>query len=448
MNNEIPTRGKWNSNLGFILASVGSAVGLGNIWMFPYVAGTNGGGAWLFIFIICTALISIPLLLCEFTIGFMTKMNPAGAFKALAPCKLWWTNGLISIFISFIILTFYVTVAGWALSYTFKGLKGVFQNGVNFQTMFENHISNPYIPLLWYFIFLFLSVAIVNSGIKKGIEPISKILMPVLFLLLLVMVVRSLTLEGASKGLGFYLIPRFSELSLTGILLAISMSFISIGISLGVMITYGSYLSCSGSIFKGALWITISDLTVAFLSGLIIFPAVFAFGYEPDMGAGLAFITLPNIFASMPGGSIFSVIFFFILSIAALTSIISMLEVIYSFLSDTFKWTRLKISIFIILILTLFSVPVSLSLGALKIEIFGFSLFSFFDDILIKIFLVPLVGLSTAIFAGYVIKPDAIININSEYNLLRYFFYISIRYIIPFVIGSIFLFGLYELFFQ
>lgn len=442
-------RGSWKSSLGFLLAATGSAVGLGNIWRFPYVVGTNGGAAFLIIYLILVAVIGLPLLLAELTVGKHTGKSPVSAFKALAPGTKWWFSGMIFVITGFVILSFYSVVAGWAMSYFFKTVRGLFSAETDFAAVFTGHIESSLTPLIWHLVFMAITIGIICCGIVKGIERSVRVLMPALSLLLVVLVIRSLTLPGSAAGLSFYLKPDFSEISPQTILSAIGQAFYTLSLGMGVMITYASYLSKDSKIPGNALGIIGIDTLIALVAGFIIFPAVFALNLDPSAGAGLAFITLPAVFSQIPGGLFFGSLFFLLLSIAALTSALSLLEVVVSWLIDEHNWSRKKASALMGFFIFLLGIPASLSFGAWSgFTIAGMNFFDFLDFLQESI-LLPLGGLLISIFVGYVWKahrsrkvandPPCGFNIGKWYDIF-------IRFVLPLAIALVMIFGLIDRF--
>lgn len=328
-------RGQFGSKFGFIMAAAGSAVGLGNIWRFPYLTGENGGGAFVFVYLCCVLAIGIPLLFNEIALGRLTGKNPIGAFKDTGSNNFWIIGAILSLCVSFFVTSYYGVIAGWTIGYIYTSLIGV-------ELSFAEFTANPLIVIPLFIAFIGLNLLIVTKDIAKGIEKASKILMPILFVLVFVVIIRSVTLDGAMAGIEYYLIPDFSKINGATFLKALSQCFFSMSIGWGIMITYGSYLSKNESIVKSALWIGLLDTGVALMGGLMIFPAVFAFGMEPNQGPTLVFQILPHIFSEMPGGNIVGAFFFLLLCIAALTSTISMIEVPGSWLIDEKKWSRKK----------------------------------------------------------------------------------------------------------
>lgn len=404
-------RETWGSRFGFIMAAAGSAIGLGNIWKFPYVAGESGGAVFLIFYLISVILIGFSVMLCEYALGRATNLDAIGTFKKLAPGKPWWIIGFLGVISAFVILSFYAVVAGWTMAYIFKiitgSLSGVPSN--QFSQIFVDFISEPVIPLFWQALFMVLTISIVIMGIQGGIEKWSKILMPALFIILILLIIRGLTLDGAMEGVKFYLKPDFSKVNGAVILNALGQAFFSLSLGMGCMITYGSYLSKRENIPFSALNVVGLDTAIAFLAGLAIFPAVFATGMEPDSGPGLVFMILPAVFNKMPLGSFFGIIFFILLGIAALTSSISLLEVVVAFFKDQLGWSRKKATISMGIVAFLLGVPSSLSQGIwshFTIKIPGQEAFIFFDlmDFLASNVLLPFGGMMVCLFITFVWK--------------------------------------------
>lgn len=399
---ETPQRESWGSRVAFVLAAVGSAVGLGNIWRFPYVVGTNGGAAFVVVYLVIVALIGYPLMVTEMTLGRKTHKNPIGAFVDLAPGTPWWVVGGMGVLAGFVILSFYSVVAGWAIAYFFKTLTGTLPAGTDFVEAFVSHISHPVTPLIWHAVFMLITLGIISAGVVKGIERSVKVLMPALFVLLLILVFRSLTLPGAGAGIAFYLAPQFSHLTAQSLLTAVGQSFFTLSLGMGCMITYGSYMSDREDVPENAAWVVGLDTAVALLAGFAIFPAVFALGFEPDMGSGLAFITLPAVFAEMPAGILFGSLFFLLLTVAAVTSAISLLEVVVAWLVDELNMDRKKASLSMGVLIFFLGIPASLSEGLMADVVFLDTNFFGFLEFLTDFVLLPGGGLLTAIFAGHV----------------------------------------------
>jgi NSS family neurotransmitter:Na+ symporter len=362
-----PVRAKWGSRFGFILAAAGSAIGLGNIWRFPYVVGENGGAAFVFIYLAFVFLIGAPVMLGELSLGRNTNRNPVGAFDALAPWSWWKLVGLLGVVTGVGILSFYGVIAGWTLGYFIKTLSGTFADTMTAEqstAMFEGFVANWQLGVGLLTLFLALTAVIVWRGVSHGIELMSKILMPMLFLLLVVLAFRSVTLSGAEEGIKFYLTPDFSKLQPQTIPTALGQALFSLSLGMGAMITYGSYIRKKDNLASSAGIVCLFDTAIALLAGLIIFPALFHSGLDPAGGAGLVFQVLPTLFSTLPAGQLFGAAFFLLLTIAALTSTISLLEVPVSYLIDEWRWTRGKAVILTTLLTLLIGLPSALGNGA------------------------------------------------------------------------------------
>ena len=370
MTEDPSARGAWSSQIGFILAAAGSAIGLGNIWRFPTVVGENGGAAFLFIYLMCVLLVGVPVMIAELTIGRKSKSNPVGAFQTLAPGTAWrWVEGL-GVLTGLVILSFYSVVAGWTLRYVWLAVTGTF-SGVDAHTVssiFTDFIATGPLVTVHHLVFIAITVWIVAGGIQGGIERASKILMPVLLLLLAFLVVRAVTLPGAMRGIAFYLHPDFSKVDFGVILSALGQAFFSLSLGMGAMITYGSYLSRRENLITSAVYVSLADSLIAVLAGFAIFPALFSVpGLSPDAGPGLIFTVLPNIFNAIFLGSIFGAFFFVLLTIAALTSSISLLEVAVAFLIDERRWKRKNAAICAGSLAFLLGIPSALSTGSVPL---------------------------------------------------------------------------------
>ncbi|MGQ9618558.1 MAG: sodium-dependent transporter [Candidatus Aminicenantia bacterium] len=361
-------RGTWGSKLKFVLAAAGSAVGLGNVWRFPTYTGLHGGAAFVLFYIIAVCLVGIPLIIAELTIGRHTQKNPVGAFRAIVPKSGWVIIGFFGILTGIFILSYYSVIAGWVIGYIFLTASGTFKGEEELiSRIFQNVTSNPYISIILLFITIAITTYIISKGVQKGIESWTRVLMPILFLILVGLAIRSLTLPGAAKGINFYLSPDFSKIDSSVIFSAIGQAFFSLSLGMGAMLTYGSYLSKKEDIFSSSIWVAFVDTGVAFTAGLVIFPALFTIpGLSPAEGPSLVFKVLPYIFARIPGGLIFGTAFFVLLTIAAITSTISLLEVPTAYFVDEKKWARWKGAIFIGLLSFLLGIPSALSFGAVK----------------------------------------------------------------------------------
>lgn len=363
------TRDTWGSKAAFVLAAAGSAIGLGNIWGFPTVAGQNGGAAFLAIYLVCVALIGAPVMLAELVVGRKTRLNPVGAFKKLAPRSAWVVVGGLGVLTGMVILSFYTVIAGWTLAYLLKTISGAFTAGADTEAIWHHVSGDPGPAIGWHFVFMVLTVIVVLGGVRKGIERWTKILMPVLFLLLVLLAIRAVTLDGAGTGLEFYLKPDFSKVTAPVVLAAMGQAFFSLSLGMGAMITYGSYVSNKDDLVSSAGWVVGCDTLIAIMAGLIIFPTLFSAGLEPGAGGpGMVFVVLPNLFASMPpaplGGIVFGSGFFLLLVIAALTSSVSLLEVCASWLIDEHGVSRTKAAIVLGAIAFVIGIPSALANGA------------------------------------------------------------------------------------
>jgi NSS family neurotransmitter:Na+ symporter len=362
-----PARGAWKSRAGFILAAAGSAIGLGNIWRFPYVVGENGGAAFVVIYLAFVFLIGAPVMIAELTLGRRTQRNPVGAFAAIAPGSIWQFVGLLGVITGVGILSFYGVVAGWTFGYFLKTLGGAFNQTMTAEqsaAVFTGFVSNWVVACGLLLIFLLLTALIVWRGVSDGIEFMSKILMPVLLILLVILAARSVTLSGAGPGLRFYLAPDFSKITPQTFPTALGQAFFSLSLGMGAMITYGSYIGKDDNLVSAAGLVCLFDTLIALLAGLIIFPALFHAGLNPASGVGLVFQVLPPLFATLPAGEFFGAAFFLLLTIAALTSTISLLEVPVSYLIDEWKWARHKAVIVTTLGTLLLGLPSALAFGA------------------------------------------------------------------------------------
>jgi NSS family neurotransmitter:Na+ symporter len=337
-------RGTWNSKLGFVLAASGSAIGLGNIWRFPYSAGENGGGAFVLLYLVFVFAIGVPVIWAELAVGRTTRRNPVGAFKALVPKSAWPIVGGLGVLTGFGILAFYSVVAGWTLSYLWSALSGDFNVVMDAEAsgaLFTGLIGG-WLPIVLAAGFLLLTILVVQGGVSGGIERVSKILMPILLVLLVFLAVRSATLPGGGAGLAYLFVPNFSALTGGAVLDALGQALFSLSLGMGAMITYGSYFPKTENLPQAGATVAFFDTMIALLAGVMIFPALFAAGVEPGTGPGLVFVVLPTIFESLPAGGFFAIAFYLLLSIAALTSTISLLEVVVAYFVDEKKWTRPK----------------------------------------------------------------------------------------------------------
>jgi len=359
-------RGNFGSSIGFVLAGAGSAIGLGNIWRFPYTAGENGGGAFLVVYLVFVVLIGLPVLLAELAMGRASQRNPVGAFKVLFPSRLWPLVGGMGVFTGFAILAFYSVVAGWTLGYLYEAATGVLSSGLTPEqsgALFEAIIGHPGIAIILTAMFLLLTVLVVRGGVHKGIERATTILMPLFFLLLVALAIRALTLPGAGQGVSFLFHADFSKITPKVAAAALGQALFSLSLGMGAMMTYGSYLPRRSNLVAAGASIAVFDTLIAILAGLIIFPALFSVGADPARGAGLVFVVLPTIFDNLPAGTLFAIAFYALLAIAALTSTISLLEVVTAYFVDERKWSRERAVWTIGIACFLLAIPSALSQG-------------------------------------------------------------------------------------
>ena len=448
MTNHRSPRAQFSSKFGLIAAAAGSAIGLGNIWKFPYITGVYGGAAFLFVYLAFIMAIGLPVMLSELIIGRKSRRNAFGAFKKLAPGSPWMIIGSFGVAAAFLILSFYGVVAGWSIKYIIFSLTNHFHNSSpdEIANAFNTFIANPLDPLIYQMIFMFLTGGIVIIGVQKGIERYSKILMPVLLAIIIILDIRAVTLKGAGEGLHFLFNPDFSKLSFEGVLSALGHAFFSLSLGMGTLITYGSYVSKKDNLVNTAVQVTVADTAIAILAGIAIFPAVFAFNIEPGQGVGLIFITLPNVFMQMPGGHIFSVLFFILLTIAALTSAISILEVVVAYFTEELKIKRQISTVFATALITLLGIICSLSLGIFSdIEIAHRNIFDFLDHISANI-LLPLGGMFIALFMGWVFGKYKVFREVAHGGKLKGWFLrtfmILVKFVAPIAIFIVFLQGL------
>jgi NSS family neurotransmitter:Na+ symporter len=439
-------REQWGSKIGFIMAAAGSAVGLGNIWKFPYTAGENGGGAFVFIYLIFIILIGFSIMLTEFALGRRSQLAAVGAFKSVD--KKWTFVGIIGVLSGFLIMGFYPVVGGWALAYIFKVTGGLLNSPDLIGSTFGEFITNPTIPLMWMVAYLGINIFIVSKGISSGIEKAGKILMPVLFGILLLIAIKGLTLPNAIDGVKFLFQPDFSKVTSKVVLAALGQAFFSLSLGMGCMITYGSYLDKKVNLVSTTGIITAMDTGVALLAGLAMFPAMFAFGIAPTEGPGLVFVVVPSLFAAMGGiGTVFATLFFIALTVAALTSSVSLLEVVVSYLIDEKKQPRKKAVLIASSIMAALCIISSLSLGGLGPKLFGKGAFDVFDLLTDKIYL-AIGGMLISIFAGWKIKKEDLFKEITNGGTLNYAFlniwYVLIKYIIPVVILVVAINGILE----
>lgn len=441
-------RAQFATRMGVIAATVGSAVGLGNIWRFPYEAGEHGGGAFLVLYIVCVMLLGIPVMIAEFVIGRSTHRNALSALQMLKPgSKFHWVS-YVGIMASLMILSFYSVVAGWIVEYLFQSISGGLSGHTaqEYSEMFGAFTANPYRSVLWTMLFLLINFLVLRRGIEKGIERLSNIMMPILFLILIVFCVNSVLLPNSSAGLSFLFNPDFSKLTPKVVLGALGQAFFSLSLGLTCLLTYASYFSDKTPIVRSATIVAVLDTVVAILSGIIIFPAVFSFGLEPAAGPKLVFEILPGIFQQMPGGYFWAVAFFLLLFFASITSTISMSEISIAYFVEVRKMSRNNATLANTLIALVFGMLCALSFGVLSdFRLFGMTLFELFDYVSSNV-LLPIGGVMLAVFVGWIVDRKVVDEQLTDYGTrritLKHPIYFCIRYVAPICITLIFLYGL------
>jgi len=399
LQHEIDQKSERFSTTGFIIAAIGSSVGLGNMWKFPYITGENGGAAFFFLFIVCLIVIGLPVLLAELAIGRSARGSAASSFERAGGGSFWKSAGILQVVAPTLILTFYIIVAGWTLYYSVIAFNGNLFSGIAFDQQFSQ-FTDGFTSIYWQFAAMVISAFVVILGVAKGIERFNKIIIPCLIALLILLMIRSVTLPGASSGVSFFLSPDFSQLTAESAIVALGHAFFSLSLGMGIMLTYGSYVRKEQSLGTATVAIALGDLIYAFIAGLIIFPTTFSFGIAPDQGPSLVFIALPAAFSAMPFGTVIAGLFFVLLAFAALTSAVSLLEVPVSYIMERLKWTRTKSVIMISIIIFVLGIPSALSFGFPQLTFGGKSFFDWVDFVTANIML-PLGGLASIIFAGF-----------------------------------------------
>jgi len=438
-------RGSFSGGLGFVFAAAGSAVGLGNLWRFPYLAAQYGGGIFLLVYLILAVTFGFALLTAEIAIGRKTKLSPVLAYKKLN--KKFSFLGYIATLVPIIIIPYYCVIGGWVTKYVTVYAQGLVAPAAK-DGYFSDFIGHPVAPLVFFLIFMLLSIVVIMLGVKKGIEKLSKFLMPLLIVLTIGIAIYALTLPNAMEGVKYYLIPDFSKFSILTVAGAMSQLFYSMSIAMGIMVTYGSYTRDDVNLTKSVNRIEFFDTLVALLAGLTIIPAVYIFSGEEGLssqGAGLMFMTLPKVFQQMPGGNIIALLFFVLVFFAAITSSISVMEAIVSSLMDKFHLKRIPSCLIVIGICLLLGIPSSLGNGLwANIKILGMDFLTFFDYISNSI-LMPIVAFCTCILVGWVIKPKVLtdeITKNGEKFGRKKLFNVMIKYVAPICLLFIFVTGI------
>lgn len=433
-------RNQFATKIGFLLATAGSAVGLGNLWKFPYMTGNNGGFLFILVSLFMVFIIGMPVMMSEMAIGRSTRKSPVGAYSAID--KRYKIFGIMPTFVAFLILSYYSVIGGWVIKYLVTYLTGGLA-GADPETVFVSFIGNPVEPLIWHFIFMGVTIAICYLGINKGIENAGKILMPALFIIVIITVIRSVTMPGADAGLDFLLTPNFDKIASPDLYIgALSQSFYSLSLGMAIIITYGSYMDKKENIAKSSGIVCSIDLSVAVLASFAIMPAVFAAGYEPTSGPSLIFITLPHVFDAMPLGIVFAVLFFMLVLFAAVTSSISLLETVSAYFIDEKGWSRPKAVVTLGVIMALLGIPSSLSQGIwADYTIMGMGCLDFLSFLTDNIML-PICAFLMCIYIGKVWKTK---NACDEIGLqggLRSAYSVVITYIAPIAIAAVFVYGL------
>lgn len=433
-------RAHWGSRLGFILAAAGSAIGLGNLWKFPYITGVNGGGLFVLIYLGCIFAVGVPILIAEMAIGQKSQANAVKAFEVLHhPKSPWKIIGYLGLVTAVLILSFYSVVGGWILNFSVFSITGEFNNLTieNAGSLLEGVFGSPLTQSFYHFIFTGLSIGIVLSGVKEGLEKWNKILMPALLLILVFLFLYSLSLKGSAQALNFLFSADTDKLTASGVLEAVGHSFFTLSLGMGTMITYGSYLSKKENLIKTSLIIALLDTAIALIAGVVIFSVVFSFGMEAESGPGLIFATLPTLFHQIPGGTFIGILFFLLISFAAITSAVSILEVMVAFIHERFNMSRKKATLlsggttFIIGLLTVISTNVAKDI----FNILGTkNFFDLFDKLASSYFL-PIGGILISLFFGWKMTDQIKNTIFKDLpSWMINLFLISVRFIAPFAI--------------
>lgn len=435
-------REQWGSRWGFILAAMGSAVGLGNIWRFSYAMGDGGGSAFLIIYLLSVLLIGFPVMLIEFSIGRRAQTDAVDAFKKIAPKTGWVAAGGMGVLAAFLILSFYGVIGGWSLRYTLAYVTGGITGDSS--EFFGGFISSAVSPVLWQFLFMAITIAIVYLGVQKGIELSSKWMMPILSILLVALAAYSLTLGGAQEAFAFMFQPDWDAFTDPSVYIsAMGQAFFTLSLGMGAMLTYASYLEPSERLTSSAAIIIGLDTLFALVAGLVIFPALFAFGLDPAEGPGLVFVVLPNIFEALGGvGVLAGFAFFLLLSMAAISSAISLLEVAVAYFIRKLNMSRKKVTLIVGLVIFLLGVPSSLSQGAFEISLFGSSFLDFMDAFTGNL-LLPLGGLIMVLFVGWTwTKKEILHHGDIEDNAFGPAYLLTAKFVAPVAILFVLIIGL------
>ena len=430
------TKNQWASKLGFIMATAGAAIGLGNLWKFPYLMGRNGGASFLVVYLFFICILGVPVMMLEMSLGRKTRHDPVQAYGDIHPNAR--IAGVFGVAAAFLILSYYSVIGGWIIKY-------IVSYGTTFHAPedFEAFISAPVEPVFWHFLFLFITTAVCYHGIS-GIENVSRIMMPLLFVLLIVIIVRSVTLPDAVLGLKFIFIPSSAAFNMKAVSAALGQVFYSLSLCMGITITYGSYLGDKENIPRSCASVAGLDTIIAVMAGIAIFPAVFSFGLEPGQGPGLIFGTLPKVLSSIKGGEVFAILFFALVLFAAVTSAIALLEVVVSFAVDSLKWTRKKATVILGLLIFLAGVPSALSFGTLgNVTILNYSVFDFVGMVTDNI-LLPFGGLAMCYFIGWKWNPRYLVDEVEKNGVtfrLKKLWIFCIRFLTPILVAAVTLTG-------
>lgn len=442
---------KFASKIGMIAATVGSAVGLGNVWRFPAETQSNGGAVFLLIYIACIFVLGIPVMTAEFALGRGGESDAAGVYRNVTHSrKGWWLAGLLSVLTSYLILCFYMVVSGWTLEYLIQSITGnlyndAMQGEAGFRDRMSQYITGTYRPIVMTVIMVLANIVVLTRGVQKGIERMSNLMMPVLFVLLIVFCCVSLSLDKAQEGIAFFLRPDFSAITPMTVVNALGQAFFSLSLAMGILVTYASYFPAGARLTRTAVTVSMLDLLVAFLMGIIIFPAVMTFGLQDATFAGsaLVFITLPEIFAQMNGTLIWSSLFFLLLTVAAFTSTVSIAEVSVAFTQKRFGVGRRNAVLVVTLPLLVFSTICSLSVGPWNdFKVCGLTIFDFLDTVTTNVML-PIGGILLCIYVGWIAPKSFFINQLTNRGSLHSralgLIYFIVKWLAPLLIAIIFI---------
>ena len=451
------TKSQFGSKIGLIAATVGSAIGLGNVWRFPAETQANGGAAFLLLYIACVFILGVPVMLAEFSLGRGGRSDAVGVFQKLSPGKAWWIIGAVAILASYLILCYYMVVAGWTAEYLWQSITGnLYETGTSleqsgdigaadaaFAARMNNYICSDVSPLIFTYAVIAVNIIVLLGGVQKGIERLSNIMMPLLFVLLLALCCVTLSLPGAGAGLKFFLSPDFSKINAGTVINALGQTFFSLSLGMGILITYASYYPADTRLTRTSVIVSLMSLLVAVMMGCIIFPAVTTFGLDrhPLEGATLVFVTLPEVFAQLPATQLWSIVFFLLLFVAALTSTVSIAEVSIAFMQDRFKMSRVKSCMIVMLPLFVLSSLCSLSFGSLSgVKIFDMSIFESLDAFTTNV-LLPLVSMGVCVYVGWFapksLLKTQITNDGTIKSRITSIVLVIIRYLAPVLIAAI-----------